>query len=248
MSGHSKWATIKHKKAAVDAKRGKEFSKLIRFIEVAAREGGGDPDMNPTLATAISKARDASMPNDNIQRAIKRGTGDLEGVTYEEMSYEGYGPGGVAIYVTVLTDNRNRAAAEVRSTFSKNGGNLGEPGSVAWKFDKKGVIIVPGDAIDEDTLLELALEAGAEDVKTEESSFEVLTEPSDLSEVRKALEGADVKFDSAEVTLLPQTTTPVEEAKAAQVLRLIERLEDLDDVQDVYCDFDIPEEVMAKLL
>ncbi len=247
MSGHSKWATIKHKKAAKDANRGKQFSKLIRFVEVSAREGGGDPDMNPTLATAVQKARDASMPNDTITRAIKRGTGDLEGVTYEEIAYEGYGPAGVAVFVTVLTDNRNRAAADVRSTFTRSGGNLGEPGSVSWKFDKKGLVLVPSEAIEEEALLDLALEAGAEDVKSQESSFEILCAPSDLADVRKALEESGVTIENAEVSFIPQSTIGLDESQALKVLRLIDALEDLDDVQDVYADFDISEEVMAKL-
>ncbi|MCE7883480.1 MAG: YebC/PmpR family DNA-binding transcriptional regulator [Actinobacteria bacterium ATB1] len=245
MSGHSKWHSIKHKKAATDAKRGKLFAKLIRSIEVAARDGGGDPDANPTLATAVQKAKDSSMPNDTIQRAIKRGTGGIDGTAYEEISYEGYAPGGVALFVEVLTDNRNRAAADVRSTFTRHGGSLGEPGSVAWKFEKKGVIIVP--AGDEDAILEVALEAGAEDVITEDSGFEIRTSASDLGSVRAALGEAGVDFDSAEVTMIPQTTTPVDAGTAPRVLRLVESLEDLDDVQNVYADFDIPEEVLDSL-
>ena len=248
MSGHSKWATIKHKKGAKDKARGKLFSKLIRFIEVAAREGGGDPDANPTLATAVQKAKDAQMPSDTIERAIKRGTGDLDGVTFEEASYEGYGPGGVAFLVTVLTDNRNRAAADVRSLFTKNGGSLGEPGSVAWKFTKTGVIIVPADSVDEDDLLELALDAGAEDVESDGSTYEVRTEPASFLDVRKQLEAGGVTVEQAEVTMLPQSTTPVDTGKAAQVLRLVGDLEDVDDVQDVFTDFDIPEEVLVDLL
>ncbi len=248
MSGHSKWATIKHKKGAKDKARGKLFSKLIRFIEVAAREGGGDPDANPTLATAVQKAKDAQMPSDTIERAIKRGTGDLDGVTFEEASYEGYGPGGVAFLVTVLTDNRNRAAADVRSLFTKNGGSLGEPGSVAWKFTKTGVIIVPADSVDENDLLELALDAGAEDVESDGSTYEVRTEPASFLDVRKQLEAGGVTVEQAEVTMLPQSTTPVDTGKAAQVLRLVGDLEDVDDVQDVFTDFDIPEEVLVDLL
>lgn len=247
MSGHSKWATIKHKKGAKDKARGKLFSKLIRFIEVAAREGGGDLESNPTLATAVQKAKDAQMPNDTIERAIKRGTGDLEGVSYEEASYEGYGPGGVAFYVTVLTDNRNRAASDVRSLFTKNGGSLGEPGSVAWKFDTRGVIVVPATSIEEDDLLELALEAGADDIESDGSTFEVRTAPGDFLDVRKALESAGVDIEQAEVAMIPQNTTPVDESKAGQVLRLVEDLENVDDVQEVYTDFDIPEDVLAKL-
>jgi YebC/PmpR family DNA-binding regulatory protein len=247
MSGHSKWATIKHKKAAKDERRGKEFAKLIRFIEVAARSGGSDPAMNPTLATAVQKARDASVPKENIERAIKRGAGELEGVSYTEVTYEGYAPGGVAVLVSVLTDNRNRAAADVRSCFTKNGGNLGEPGSVAWKFEKKGVVLVPADGADEDQLMEVALEAGAEDVVAGDDSFEIHTAPSDLTDVRAALEGASVTIDSADITMLPQSVVPVDGATAPKVLKLIDRLEDLDDVQDVYADFDIPDDVLAQL-
>lgn len=247
MSGHSKWHSIKHKKAATDVKRGKLFAKLIRYVEVAARDGGGDPEANPTLATAVQKAKDASMPNDTIQRAIKRGTGETPGASYEEVSYEGYAPGGVALFVEVLTDNRRRAAADVRSVLTRNGGNLGEPGSVAWKFEKKGVIIVPRSAIDEDALLEIVLDAGAEDVIPEESSYEVRTEPGDLRTVRAALEERGIELESADVTMLPQTTTPVDASAAAKVLRVVEHLEDLDDVQNVYADFDIPEEVLAAL-
>lgn len=247
MSGHSKWATIKHKKAAKDERRGKEFAKLIRFIEVAARTGGSDPAMNPTLATAVQKARDASVPKDNIERAVKRGAGELEGVSYTEVTYEGYAPGGVAVLVTVLTDNKNRAAADVRSCFTKNGGNLGEPGSVAWKFEKKGVVIVPATGIDEDQLMELAVDAGAEDVVGGDDLFEIHSAPSDLADVRAALEAASVSIDSADITMLPQSVVPVDSATAAKVLKLIDRLEDLDDVQDVYADFDIPDEVLAQL-
>lgn len=247
MSGHSKWATIKHKKAAKDERRGKEFAKLIRFIEVAARSGGSDPAMNPTLATAVQKARDASVPKDNIERAVKRGAGELEGVSYTEVTYEGYAPGGVAVLVSVLTDNKNRAAADVRSCFTKNGGNLGEPGSVAWKFEKKGVVLVPADGTDEDQLMEVALEAGAEDVVAGDDSFEIHTAPSDLTVVRAALEGASVAIDSADITMLPQSVVPVDGETAPKVLKLIDRLEDLDDVQDVYADFDIPDDVLAQL-
>lgn len=247
MSGHSKWATIKHKKGAKDAARGKLFGKVLRFVEVAAREGGGDPEANPTLATAVAKARDASIPADTIQRAIKRGTGDVEGVTYETVHYEGYGPAGVAVYVSALTDNRNRCAAEVRSTFSKNGGNLGEPGSVAWKFEKKGVVVVPGGAADEERLFELAVDAGAQDVEGGETGFEIRCEPGDLGGVRAALDAAGIAFDSAEVTMLPTTTTAVAEKNAPKVLKLIDALEDVDDVQEVYSDFDISEEILAAL-
>jgi len=247
LSGHSKWATIKRKKGAKDAARGKLFGKLIRYVEVAARESGGDPDTNPSLATAIAKARAASMPMENITRAIKRGTGELEGVQYEESSYEGYGPGGVAIYVIVLTDNRNRAASDVRSAFQKNNGSLGEPGSVAWKFEMKGVLTIPLEGIEEDDLLETVLDAGAEDVLTEGDLYEVRCEPSDLRAVLSAATEAGFPVESSDTTMIPQQTTPVNERTALTVLRLVETLEDLDDVQDVYADFDIPEEVMAQL-
>ncbi len=247
MSGHSKWATIKHKKGAKDAARGKLFGKVLRFVEVAAREGGGDPEANPTLATAVAKARDASIPVDTIQRAIKRGTGDIEGVTYEAVHYEGYGPAGVAIYVSALTDNRNRCAAEIRSTFSKNGGNLGEPGSVGWKFEKKGVLAVPAGAADEERLFEVAIDAGAEDIEGGETGFEVRCGPGDLNSVRAALDVAGIAYDSADVTMLPTATTAVTEKEAPKVLKLVDALEDLDDVQDVYADFDISEEILASL-
>lgn len=246
MSGHSKWATIKHKKAATDAKRGHLFGKLIKAIEVAAREGGGDVNGNPTLATAVQKARDASVPNDNIERAIKRGTGEMEGETYEQLTYEGYAPAGVAVLVEVLTSNRNRAAADVRSQFTRHGGSLGEPGSVAWMFTKTGVIFVAPGA-DEDAVLEAALEAGADDVITEGATIEVRTVAGVLRSVRDALERAGVVIDSAEVTMVPSTTVPLQKPEAQRVLKLIEALEDLDDVQEVYSNFDIPEEVLAEV-
>lgn len=247
MSGHSKWSTIKRKKGAKDAARGKAFAKLIRVIEVAAREGGGDPESNPSLATAIAKARGASMPNDNIQRAIKRGTGEIEGMSYEEASYEGYAPGGVAVFVTVLTDNRRRAAADVRSTFTKNNGSLGEPGSVAWKFEKKGVVQVAADGVDEDEFMLAALDAGAEDVLAEGDTFEVRSEPGDHNGVVETLRDSGYRIESSEVTMLPQQTTAVDAKTAPSVLRLMDALEDLDDVQDVYADFDISDDVMAEL-
>ncbi len=243
MSGHSKWSTIKHKKAAQDARRGKLFAKLVKAIEVAAREGGGDPTGNPTLASAIDKAKAASVPNDNIERAIKRGTGEVEGAHYEEVWYEGYGPGGVALYVQVLTDNRNRAASDVRSTFTRNGGSLGEPGSVSYLFDQKGYLLVTGD---EDDILLAALDAGAEDVRPSDGSWEVITDPSRLPEVRAALE-AVATVETAEVTQLPKTTVPVDETSARRLLRLIDALEDLDDVQAVYSNFDISDEVLAAV-
>ena len=247
MSGHSKWSTIKHKKAAQDQQRGKLFSKLIRAIEVAAREGGGNIEANPTLASAVQKAKDFSVPGDNIDRAIKRGSGDLGGVRYEEVVYEGYGPGGVAILVATLTDNRNRTGADVRSTFTKRGGSLGDPGSVSFLFERKGVIRVPRDEADEDRLLDLATEAGAEDLVEDGDEWEVRTDASAFADVRAAVEGAAVPISSAEVTMLPQSTVPIEGSEAKQVLGLIEALDDLDDVQSVYANFDIPEEMLAEV-
>ncbi len=246
MSGHSKWATIKHKKAATDQRRAKVFAKLIRQVEVAAREGGGDPDANPTLRTMFQKARDNSIPLDTIERAIKRGTGDLDGVVYEQITYEGYGPAGVAMLVEVLTDNRNRAAADVRNAFTKNGGSQAEPGAVAWQFDRKGVILVPGE-VEEDDLMLVALEAGAEDITDEGGIWQVTTPPSDLPDVRQAIEDAGTAVESSEVTMLPQNTVPITEAdKAKQTLRIVEALEDLDDVQAVYANFDMSAELMES--
>jgi len=244
MSGHSKWATIKHKKAATDQRRAKVFAKLIRQVEVAAREGGGDLDANPTLRTMFQKARDNSIPLDTIERAVKRGTGELEGVTYEQITYEGYGPAGVAMLVEVLTDNRNRAAADVRNAFTKNGGSQAEPGAVAWQFDRKGVIIVPRSVEEEDLML-VALEAGAEDITDEESIWQVVTPPSELPDIRHALDEAGIPVESSEVTMLPQNTVPITEPdKVKQTLRIVEALEDLDDVQAVYANFDISAELM----
>ncbi len=248
MSGHSKWSTIKHKKAAQDAKRGKIFTKLIREITVAARMGGGDPSSNPRLRAAIAAAKTANMPKNNIERAIKKGTGELEGVNYEEVVYEGYGPGGVAVMVEAITDNRQRTVAEVRHIFSKRGGSLGEPGSVAWMFKKKGLIVVEKDKIDEETLLELALEAGADDVKEQETEWEVITEPGSFEQVKTALEQKDVPIISAEVTMVPQNTIKVDdEQKASQLLKLMEALEDNDDIQHVYANFDIPDQILEKV-
>jgi YebC/PmpR family DNA-binding regulatory protein len=246
MSGHSKWANIKHRKGRQDAARGKLFGKLAKAIEVAAREGGGSVEFNPTLATAVDKAKTASMPNDNIERAIKRGTGEVEGATYEEYYYEGYGPGGVALYVQVLTDNRNRAASDVRSTFTRHNGNLGEPGSVGYLFEQKGLILATGD---EDEVLLAALEAGAEDVREAgEGMFEVVTEAGDMRAVKAALVGGGIEVESADVTQLPSNLVPVEEAAAKQVLRLIDALDDLDDVQAVFSNYDIDDSVMEKVL
>jgi YebC/PmpR family DNA-binding regulatory protein len=246
MSGHSKWATIKHKKGAADKARGKLFAKLIRQVEVAAREGGGDADANPTLRTMFQKAREASVPLDTIERAIKRGTGELEGVRYEQVSYEGYAPSGVAVIVECLTDNRNRTGADIRAIFSKNGGSMAEPGSVAWQFERKGVILVAKhDSVAEDDLMLTALEAGAEDITDAGDQWQVTTPPSELPAVRAALEQAAVGFDSAEVTMLPSTTVPLDnESGAKKVLHLIDLLEDLDDVQNVYANFDIPDAIL----
>jgi YebC/PmpR family DNA-binding regulatory protein len=250
VSGHSKWATIKRKKGAQDAKRSNMFAKLLRAVEVAAREGGsGDVRANMTLASAVEKARSFSVPIENIERAIKRGTGELEGgARYEEVTYEGYAPGGVAVIVETLTDNRNRTAQDVRHAFTRNGGNLGESGSTGWMFVRKGLIQIEKPAApDEDTLLELALEAGAEDLNDSESTWEITTDPSALASVRDAIDEAGVPMLSAELTMVPQSTIPVEGGQARQVLALLEALEDLDDVQSVHANFDIPEAVMAEL-
>ncbi|MEX2251494.1 MAG: YebC/PmpR family DNA-binding transcriptional regulator [Acidimicrobiia bacterium] len=246
MSGHSKWANIKHRKGRQDAARGKLFGKLAKAIEIAAREGGGNPEFNPTLATAIYKAKAASMPNDNIDRALKRGTGEVAGAQYEEIWYEGYGPGGVALYVQILTDNRNRAASDVRSTFSRSGGNLGEPGSVGYLFSQKGLIEAKGS---EDEVLLAALEAGAEDVRNVgDGWFDVVTAPGDLQKVRSALEVAGLELESADITQLPSTTVPVAEGDARKLLRLIDALDDLDDVQAVFSNYDIDDAVLEKVL
>ena len=249
MSGHSKWSTIKRKKGAQDAKRSNVFAKLLRAVEVAAREGGGSVEGNMTLASAVEKARDASVPNDTIERAIKRGTGELEGgARYEEVTYEGYGSGGVALYVECLTDNRNRTAQDVRHAFTRNGGNLGESGSTAWMFTRKGVIQIEKSAApDEERLLEVALDAGAEDLADEESTWEIRTDPTTLAQVRDALDAAGVAMLSAEISMLPQTSVPVEGGQAKQVLALVEALEDLDDVQAVSANFDISDAVLAEM-
>jgi YebC/PmpR family DNA-binding regulatory protein len=247
MSGHSKWATIKHQKGAKDAKRGKVFAKLIRQVEVAAREGGGDPDANPTLRTMFQKARDNSVPLDTIERAVKRGTGELEGVKYEQVAYEGYAPCGVAVYIEVLTDNRNRSGGEVRSAFSKLGGSLAEPGAVAWQFERKGVVVLP-KKLEEDDLMLVVLDAGAEDLLDDGDSWRVVSPPTNLHDVRTALEEAGIAFDSADLTMLPSTTVSLDTAEdAKKVLRLIDALDDLDDVQEVYANFDIPDPVMQAL-
>jgi YebC/PmpR family DNA-binding regulatory protein len=244
MAGHSKWANIKHRKGRQDAKRGKLFAKLIRAIEAAARQGGGDITANPTLATAVQNAKDVSVPKDNIERAIARGTGEEEGAVYDEVWYEGYAAGGVALYVQVLTDNRNRAASDVRSVFNKNGGSLGEPGSVGYLFEQKGYILAAGD---EDTVMLAALEGGADDVTASDESWEIICAPGDLAAVRASLEGAGVTIEQAEVTQLPSVSVGVDESGASKVLRLVDALEDLDDVQAVYGNFDIPDEILASL-
>ena len=244
MSGHSKWATIKHKKGAQDKARGKLFAKLIRQVEVAAREGGGDVTANATLRTMVQKARDASVPMDTIDRAVKRGTGELEGVRYEPITYEGYAPGGVALIVECLSDNRNRTGSEVRSTFSRNGGSMAEPGAVAWQFARKGVVLVPKSA-EEDEVMMVALEAGADDLSDEGEFWQVTTPPSDLAVVRKALEEAGIPVDSFDLTMTPSTIVPIEdEGEARRVLRLIDLLEEHDDVQNVYANFDIPDRII----
>jgi YebC/PmpR family DNA-binding regulatory protein len=249
MSGHSKWSSIKHKKGAADAKRGKLFSKLTRAIIVAAREGGPDPDGNATLATAIQKARDNSMPKENIERAIARGSGaTADGESYETVTYEGYGDGGVAVFVEALTDNRNRTAAEVRHIFAKNDGNLGTSGAVAWLFERKGVVIVSADSVDEDELMLVAADGGAEDVQQDGTSYEVISAPDDLASVRTALEEAGIALESAELTMLPKTTVAVEdESTAKKLLRLMDALEENDDVQAVYANFDIPEGILEAV-
>jgi YebC/PmpR family DNA-binding regulatory protein len=247
MSGHSKWASIKHKKAATDAKRGKHFTKLARAITVAARDGGGDPDGNPALATAVQKARDASMPKDNIQRAINRGTGEgADAAAIERILFEGYGPGGAAILVDALTDNRNRTAAEVRHAFSRHHGSLGEPGSVAWIFEKRGVIVVDGSRYGEDDLI-AAIDAGAEDVREDGDLLRVLSEPSDLAAVREALESSGVEVQSGDLAMEPKSTVEVKGNDAKALLGLIESLEEHDDVDEVHANFDIPEDVLEKL-
>ncbi len=244
MSGHSKWSSIKHKKGAADAKRGKIFTRLIKEITVAARMGGGDPDGNPRLRQAIAAAKAENMPKDNIERGIKKGTGELDGVNYEESSYEGYGPGGVAVLVECLTDNKNRTVADVKHLFERNGGNLGEPGCVAWIFEKKGLIIVEKSSVDEEKLFDLALEAGAEDVNEEDAQFEVITDPSDFETVRASLENEGVEYTLAEVTKTPSNTVKVEGKKAQQMISLMEALEDNDDVSNVYANFDISDDVL----
>ena len=247
MSGHSKWATTKHRKGAKDSARAKVFAKLIRQVEVAAREGGGDPATNASLRTMFQKAREASVPLDTIERAIKRGTGELEGARYEAVTYEGYGPGGIAVIVETLTDNRNRTSAEVKHLFSKNGGSIAEPGAVAWQFDRKGIIDVKGP-VDEDQMLEWVLEAGGENFTMSSEDVTVSTEPHDLGRVRDSLEGFGLTVRSAELTLVPQSVVEItEESEAKKILRLVDAIDDHDDVQNVYANFDIPDAMLAAL-
>jgi len=247
MSGHSKWSTIKHKKGAADAKRGKIFTKLIKEITIAARMGGGDPDANPRLRSAVNAAKAQNMPKDNLERAIKKGTGELEGVQYEEMSYEGYGPGGVAVLVECLSDNKNRTIADVRYIFSKAGGNIGTDGCVSWMFDKKGLIIVEKSESDEETLMEVGLEAGAEDVRDEGDCFEIITDPGSFEAVKEAVEKASIKIEMAEVTMIPQTQTRLDGKEAEQMVRFMEALDDCDDIQQFYSNADISDEVLKAM-
>jgi YebC/PmpR family DNA-binding regulatory protein len=247
MSGHSKWATTKHRKGAADAKRGKLFTKIIREMTVAARSGGGDVTGNPRLRMAVTKAKEANMPADNIKKAIQRGTGELPGVQYEEMTYEGYGPGGAAVLLDALTDNKNRAAAEIRHLFGKGGGNMGETGSVAWMFETKGQIVIGKETIDEDKLMSMALDAGAEDIQSlDETQFSVVTAPSDFEAVKKALTDAGIPIVSAEVTRLPKTSVRLEGREAEQMLNLMESLEDNDDIQKVYANFEVPDDLIVE--
>ena len=247
MSGHSKWASIKHKKGAVDAKRGKVFTKLIKEITVATRLGGKDPDSNSRLRVAIAAAKAENMPKENIERAIKKGTGELEGSNYEEATYEGYGPGGVAVLIEVLTDNKNRAVADVRYLFERSGGNLGESGCVAWMFSQKGLIVFQKDQVEEEMLFELALEAGADDIKEDEKELEVITEPSSFEKVKTAIENAGIRYTLAEVTMIPKTTVKIDDKHAQQMLTLMENLEDNEDVNHVYANFDISDEAMEAI-
>ena len=247
MAGHSKWANIKHRKAAVDAKRGKVFTKLIRELTVAAKDGGGDPEANPRLRTAISAAKGQNMPNDTIDRAIKRGTGDIDGVNYQEIFYEGYGPGGSAVYVQTLTDNKNRTVSEVRRIFTKFGGSLGENGCVAWMFDLKGRIAFPEDLVDEEQVFDVAIDAGADDVSKDDSEIVVVTSTDTFEDVKTALSEAGFKIDSADVTMIPQNNVKIEGKEAEKMINLMEALEDSDDVQNVYANFDIDEKILEAL-
>ena len=242
MSGHSKWASIKHKKGAADAKRGKVFTKLIREITVAAKIGGGDPTGNARLRAAIQAAKAENMPKDNMERAIKKGTGELEGTSYEEVNYEAYGPGGVAVLIDCLTDNKNRTVADLKHAFDRHGGSLGSPGCVSWIFVKKGLMVFDKSAAEEEKILEIALDGGAEDVRQSGSQFEVVMEPSDFEKVKKAFDGAGLPYSLAEITMIPQNTVRLEGKKAEQMLNLMEALDDIDDISHVYANFDIPDE------
>ena len=247
MSGHSKWASIRHKKGAVDAKRGKIFSRLIKEITVAARLGGRDPTGNPRLRVAIQAAKAENMPKDNIERAIKKGTGELEGTSYEEYNYEAYGPGGAAIMIDCLTDNRNRTVADIKHLFDRHGGNIGEPGCVSWMFEKKGLIVFEKNSVEEERLLDLALEAGAEDIKEIETQFEVITDPADFETVKNAFDDEGLGYTLAEISMIPQNTVRLEGREAERMLNLMEALEENDDINHVYANFDIPDEVMEAL-
>jgi len=246
MSGHSKWATTKHKKAAADAVKGRLFTKVTKEITVAAKDGGGNPDMNPRLRLALAKAKEVNMPKDNVEKAIKKGTGELPGVVYETINYEVYGPGGVAIMVEALTDNKNRASAEIKNILSRKGGNMAGPGSVSRFFHKKGLIIIEKEKINEDKLMDIALNAGAEDMKTEDKSYEITTDPHDFEKVKKALDDNKVECQLAEVTMVPTMTVKVAGDHAKQVLALVDALEDYEDVQNVYANFDIPDEILEQ--
>jgi YebC/PmpR family DNA-binding regulatory protein len=245
MSGHSKWSSIKHKKGVTDARRGKIFTKLIKEITVAARMGGGDINSNPRLRTAVQAAKSENMPKDNIERAIKKGTGELEGVNYEESIYEGYGPGGAAVYIESLTDNKNRAVSDIRHILNKAGGNLGSNGCVAWIFEKKGYIVVESQAVNEDSLMEIAIDAGAEDVREDNGNYEIITAPKDFETVKTAVDKASIPYIVAEITMFPQSTVNLRGKEAEQMLNLMETLEDCDDVQKVYTNADIPEELVG---
>jgi len=247
MSGHSKWSSIKHKKGITDVKRGKLFTKLIKEITVAARLGGGDPDTNPRLRTAIATARAENMPKDNIKRAIKKGTGETGDVTYEEIYYEGYGPGGAAVLVESLTDNKKRAVADIRYIFSKSGGGLGEAGCVAWMFEKKGLFVFEKKETDEEALMEVVLDAGAEDIRDEESTIEVITAPEDFEQVKKALDESNMRYLLAEITMIPKSTVKLEDKQAEQMLQFMDSLEDSDDVQKVYSNFDISDKTLEEI-
>lgn len=247
MSGHSKWHSIRHKKGAVDAKRGRLFTKIIREITVVARQGGGDPEANSRLRTVIAKAKEANMPKDNIEKAIKKGTGEIEGFNLEEVIYEGYGPNGVAIMIDTMTDNRNRTTAEIRNILTKSGGNLGENGCVAWIFEKKGVITISAEKYDENTLVEIALEAGALDIKNENDTWEIITEPEDFVDVRTAFSGKGIEIVMSEVMRIPTTTVKLDEKNAGKVLSLMDKLDDNDDVQNVAANFDVPDEILQSL-